>query len=761
MSGVRVLPRTSSLPDLGALQRQSEQQGPGNLKGLRRSESFSSSGSVSPKVAKDISRDFSEISLTPHNLKPSSTPPTEPLARSSPEIEQQSSAESSGVPHEEPQVIEHGHDEPPKDEPKDLPLQRRDSEPRVLEHSHVESPPDLPMDPPPSLQRRDSEPPNVDVPLRDSQSAIGGLPRHDSQTQLGGVQRQDSHSQLGAPQVPPPQVPPPKTPTEKMQDRALDFVNKRKRGGQEVNPYSEKPILRALKKTDPRNPQGPKIKDNMELREKGRVRNFFKDAFAKESGKEASNLTYGILAPHAFDGVSATKIADDQAIYSGASTDMIKLKEAGSSAGPYDVSLIANVFSLVGDCLKLDTLKVDKEKLANYKRILEPINQRVKDAGVRLQTAQVEHNDALLDAQARGVRPEDDQRCQDAQQELDDAQTEFNAANQQFAESAILKEIKAFYKQDGLGERLGMAGFAIFRSTVGIGGSIVKEGVAIAKTAGDSISSGLSLGTSIASSAASLVSLPVDAYALHRDIRDIREHQNVLKKVKSEQARLQGKDKELEACLKLCNRKQVIGEKRFSAVTNGIKVASGLTAGASLGVGIAMAAGCTTAAALGAAACLTPIGWAIGGVAAACAIGFGIYKLGRFIYNKVQQKRYMEAIDNPDPTTSKAAATLKERLQKKAAKLAGDPKGWKNVQITPEQIKEYATTHLIGRSASLTTSVMLARLREDDLANPGEAITMFKNLGFTDDQIKAMHQAKGRDQQSASEKLLKKTLKLG
>lgn len=494
-------------------------------------------------------------------------------------------------------------------------------------------------------------------------------------------------------------------------------------------------------------------RNNDSMSDKGvlaRVRNFFKQGFAKESGKLAGNLTHVGVGVQRMQGASVESLTKTMDTF-GVSKDWAQAKEVGK--GSPEAGITGAIFSLVADSIKVDDLRAQKgdakTKIVEYARLSGDVvaeQQNVQTAQTNLDQARQQARDGTLPlnrATSRLIQGLENQ-LQQAQQALTTAQDRVKQY-----EATHLLGIKL---STDAKDQLGMAGFAVFRSTAGVvvgGYRVVQGSLEMAKTITGAVSSAMSSAGSIAGGVAGIISIPVDAAALARDVRDIKAHQKLNQQVKAQQQLLQGKDSELESCLKLIKSKQVVGEKRFSAAANGIKVAAGAVSTASAITAICVTAGVTTAAALTAASMLTPIGWAVAGVAAGITIGFGIYKLCKYIHTKKLQQGYMDAIANPGgPAGLKIAGKL--RLE-----------GIQNP--TPDQIKARASEKLLSRSASFTSSTLMARVKSEpryDATQPDASPTakMLSGLGFSEKELHALYDS---NVPKDAQKLLSKKLKLG
>ncbi|MBK8508170.1 MAG: hypothetical protein IPL51_05810 [Candidatus Competibacteraceae bacterium] len=138
---------------------------------------------------------------------------------------------------------------------------------------------------------------------------------------------------------------------------------------------------------------------------------------------------------------------------------------------------------------------------------------------------------------------------------------------------------------------------------------------------------------------AAVASVPLSARALAKDVSDYRKNADFDAAVQRQIEAHGGPDGDptLAAIAKLVHERTETKGKVVSAIKNALGIGSGLAAGVASSAAIAAAAGVTAAAAV--ASIATPVGWALAGATAAVAIGYGLWKLGKYLHQQHQQQQ--------------------------------------------------------------------------------------------------------------------------
>jgi hypothetical protein len=254
----------------------------------------------------------------------------------------------------------------------------------------------------------------------------------------------------------------------------------------------------------------------------------------------------------------------------------------------------------------------------------------------------------------------------------------------------------------------------------------------------------------VAATGVGALSLPLDCYSLHRDRLAIQGAKSTLAKVKLAERNpglnLDATDK---AFMKMMKRKLPIADKQFSAAYNSTKILAGLGGATAVGFKIAVLAGCSVAAVTAGAACLTPIGWALAGVAAATLIGYGIFKLSRFIHSKRQQKAYVETVNAPNPLITAKGRNILGKMADEHIQLNPNLNRNKTeaqyrsevvqlISTSPgieDRVRERAELGLISRSRGYGVELMTNRLRQEPHPPVGPTRQLLTALGVPPDDL--------------------------
>lgn len=168
--------------------------------------------------------------------------------------------------------------------------------------------------------------------------------------------------------------------------------------------------------------------------------------------------------------------------------------------------------------------------------------------------------------------------------------------------------------------------------------SLVTEGIDLATTIAPamesaSVLSSLSTGIGVASS---LVCLPLHSYSLYSNLVSADEHLATKKAAENlcEEYGVNGKeDPELELIGNMVKERQAYKGKGFTAGISALKI-FGSVIGLVAMAGAAVAASGTAAATVF--AILTPVGWTISAAATLGLIGYGLYKVGKYVHRRME-----------------------------------------------------------------------------------------------------------------------------
>ncbi|MBV8969188.1 MAG: hypothetical protein JO331_09030, partial [Verrucomicrobia bacterium] len=297
--------------------------------------------------------------------------------------------------------------------------------------------------------------------------------------------------------------------------------------------------------------------------------------------------------------------------------------------------------------------------------------------------------------------------------------------------------------------------------------NVVHDGAKLAGSLGNFVSS-----AGVVSTGVSALSLPLDCYSLHRDRLAIQGAKSTMKLVKrAEQNALLPLDGTEKSFMKMMKRKLPIADKQFSAAYNSTKIIAGLGSATAVGFKIAILAGCSAGAVAAGAACLTPIGWALAGVAAATLIGYGIFKLSRFIHSKQQQKAYLETVRSNNPLTTPKGEKILGKMADDYIALHPTPanttqaayrtqviQALTGTQGIEAAVQERAEQGLISRSRGYGVEIMTDRLRQEPNP-PGDGRThqLLTALGVKPEDLKKIVDS---DKIDDARKLLGKRLRV-
>ncbi|MFO1349209.1 MAG: hypothetical protein U1F68_00420 [Gammaproteobacteria bacterium] len=259
--------------------------------------------------------------------------------------------------------------------------------------------------------------------------------------------------------------------------------------------------------------------------------------------------------------------------------------------------------------------------------------------------------------------------------------------------------------------------------------------------------------------AAALASVPLSARALAKDVSDYRKNSEFDAAVKRQIETLSGPDGDpgLTAIAKLVHNRTETKGKVVSAVKNALGITSGLAAGVASSAAIAAAAGAGAAAAV--ATIATPVGWALAGATAAVAIGYGLWKLGKYLYNQHQLQKLEGLASGEGKHFDQELAVRAQRrgidLGTPNARPLLAPQQAREVMEIKRAIKNEALLEPSGRDPLFAAQQLLERLRLE--GNGGITERFLRTLNFGDDDLRALlRSSKAEDAQT----LLMKKLNL-
>lgn len=282
---------------------------------------------------------------------------------------------------------------------------------------------------------------------------------------------------------------------------------------------------------------------------------------------------------------------------------------------------------------------------------------------------------------------------------VEDAKQQVSAAKDSLRRLEASHRLGKAYS-DRATERQAVHGATIGASASGAAAGTLK-GIAAALPAIDAAAKGVNIAATGFTGIAAVATVPLSAVALANDVRGYRKNADFDAAVVGQiaaQSALDG-DSELAAIAKLVHSRTETKGKVVSAVKNALGIAAGLAGGVASSAAIAAAAGAGAAAAV--ASLATPVGWALAGATAAVAIGYGLWKLGKYLHNQHQQQK-LEGIVSGQGKYFEQAVSDRAR---------GENGNLNQKLSTPEQIVQKASLQLLQRDPQRAANRLLERLR--------------------------------------------------
>ena len=291
----------------------------------------------------------------------------------------------------------------------------------------------------------------------------------------------------------------------------------------------------------------------------------------------------------------------------------------------------------------------------------------------------------------------------------------------------------------------------------GMGLSVVSAGVGVAGLAvdgmhlttaiapaieGASVLSSLSTGIGVASS---LVCLPLSSYSLYSNLMSADQHLATKRAAENlcEEYGVNGKeDPELELIGNMVKERQAYKGKGFTAGMSALKIFGSVIGLVATAGGLLAASGTAAATAF---AILTPIGWTISAGATLGLIGYGLYKVGKYVHRRMEIRELNAFAAHTSPVTDRdslpeLSVAQENRLnalrQKASQVLAAELDRMPTDEEVESKVNVDIIERLLKKDASFAAQVLFTRFQEGTLAYVEESGKTIDEL-TQDDFVKA------------------------